>query len=165
MIPLNNKSQYSFKVLYILGKFFCYKFHLDNNSSCHQVKDETLKVGVYFESLCPDSKAFITTQLHPTFGKLGKYMDVSFFPYGNAEVSQVNIEFSRLIYISYHFSYMQIFSHFNDSRVHINIRSFKNMMDRGTLNVNMQFWNVLETCKYPVFWTLMLCLYPIKLIL
>jgi len=52
------------------------------------VKDEALKVGVYFESLCPDSKAFITTQLHPTFGKLGKYMDVSFFPYGNAESVQ-----------------------------------------------------------------------------
>ena len=48
--------------------------------------DDTLKVGVYFESLCPDSKAFITTQLHPTFGKLGKYLDVDFYPYGNAEV-------------------------------------------------------------------------------
>jgi len=54
------------------------------------VKEDTLKVGVYFESLCPDSKAFITTQLHPTFGKLGKYLDVSFFPYGNAESIQTH---------------------------------------------------------------------------
>lgn len=48
--------------------------------------EDSLKVGVYFESLCPDSKAFITTQLHPTFGKLGKYLNVDFYPYGNAEV-------------------------------------------------------------------------------
>merc|ERR1712018_185990 len=55
-----------------------------------RVKDDTLKVGVYFESLCPDSKAFITTQLHPTYGKLGKYLDVEFYPYGNAESIQTH---------------------------------------------------------------------------
>merc|ERR1712018_1125484 len=55
-----------------------------------RVKDDTLKVGVYFESLCPDSKAFTTTQLHPTYGKLGKYLDVEFYPYGNAESIQTH---------------------------------------------------------------------------
>ena len=52
-----------------------------------QTNEDILKVGVYFESLCPDSKAFITTQLYPTMAKLGKYLDISFVPYGNAEVS------------------------------------------------------------------------------
>ena len=52
-----------------------------------QTKEDTLKVGVYFESLCSDSKAFITTQLYPTFAKLGKYLEIDFVPYGNAEVS------------------------------------------------------------------------------
>merc|ERR1712212_520954 len=63
-------------------------FNEQHAISDQTVKDDTLKVGVYFESLCPDSKAFITTQLHPAFGKLGKYLDVSFFPYGNAESVQ-----------------------------------------------------------------------------
>ena len=51
-----------------------------------QTTEDSLKVGVYFESLCPDSKAFITTQLYPTMAKLGKYLDIDFYPYGNAEV-------------------------------------------------------------------------------
>jgi len=55
-----------------------------------QANEDVLKVGVYFESLCPDSKAFITTQLYPAFGRLAKYLEVNFVPYGNAESVQTN---------------------------------------------------------------------------
>ena len=45
-------------------------------------------IGVYYESLCPDSRNFITKQLYPTYQKLGQNLDVEFKPYGKASVSQ-----------------------------------------------------------------------------
>ena len=43
--------------------------------------------------MCPDSKNFITTQLYPTYQKLGKYLKVDFKPFGNANVSILNTKF------------------------------------------------------------------------
>ena len=45
-------------------------------------------IGVYYESLCPDSRNFITKQLYPTYQKLGQNLDVEFKPYGKASVSR-----------------------------------------------------------------------------
>lgn len=44
-----------------------------------------ISVQIYYESLCPDSKAFIVQQLYPTYSKLGKYLRVEFKPFGNAK--------------------------------------------------------------------------------
>lgn len=42
-------------------------------------------VTVYYESLCPDSKAFIVEQLTPTArGPLGKFIDLTLVPYGKS---------------------------------------------------------------------------------
>ena len=45
---------------------------------------EKVSIQVYYETLCPDSIAFVTQQLFPTYIKLGKYLNVEFKPYGFA---------------------------------------------------------------------------------
>jgi len=49
--------------------------------------DELVKINVYYESLCPDSKAFITQQLGPVYQKFKKYLEVELRPYGNANAT------------------------------------------------------------------------------
>lgn len=47
-----------------------------------------VQLGVYYESLCPDSVRFIIEQLHPVkSGPLGRYIDVTLIPFGKASVS------------------------------------------------------------------------------
>ncbi|XP_030759505.1 GILT-like protein 1 [Sitophilus oryzae] len=42
-----------------------------------------VNVAVYYESLCPDSRAFITKQLYPALqGNLSKYVNLTLVPYG-----------------------------------------------------------------------------------
>ncbi|KAK7086988.1 hypothetical protein SK128_026650 [Halocaridina rubra] len=55
-----------------------------------------LRVAVYYEALCPDSRHFIMKQLTPAFQKLKDIMDVSLVPYGKAHTfeSGVKITFS-----------------------------------------------------------------------
>ena len=44
-------------------------------------------VTVYYESLCPDSKAFITEQLTPALrSPLGMYVELQLVPYGKSTV-------------------------------------------------------------------------------
>lgn len=51
---------------------------------------------VYYESLCPDSKAFIVDQLTPTVrGNLGKYVDLTLVPYGKSSVSYNRLSISN----------------------------------------------------------------------
>uniref|UniRef100_A0A3Q2ZTB3 Gamma-interferon-inducible lysosomal thiol reductase n=2 Tax=Kryptolebias marmoratus TaxID=37003 RepID=A0A3Q2ZTB3_KRYMA len=44
-----------------------------------------VSVAVYYESLCPDSRYFITQQLFPTWTMLQDIMSVTLVPYGNAK--------------------------------------------------------------------------------
>lgn len=44
---------------------------------------------LYFESLCPFCKYFITSQLYPTFKAIGDIMNLALVPYGNAREKQV----------------------------------------------------------------------------
>ncbi|KAH9508278.1 Gamma-interferon-inducible lysosomal thiol reductase [Bulinus truncatus] len=44
---------------------------------------------VYYESLCPDCKNFITTMLFPSYQKISSIMNLSLVPYGNAREKQV----------------------------------------------------------------------------
>ena len=64
------------------------------SSNVTQLRDEMkpIEVGVYFESLCPDSEKFITEQLYPTFKKLygKKVFNLELIPYGNAKVCILN---------------------------------------------------------------------------
>jgi len=55
---------------------------------------EKLTVSVFYETLCPDSIRFITTQLYPTFKRLGgignSYFNIDFVPYGKATTRDNN---------------------------------------------------------------------------
>ncbi|KAF5281200.1 hypothetical protein FQA39_LY17840 [Lamprigera yunnana] len=55
-----------------------------------QVKQDTLKVSVYYESLCPDSIRFITSQLHPSYSKIGTSLELDLVPYGKATHNLLN---------------------------------------------------------------------------
>lgn len=57
--------------------------------SCISVAvQNTIKVSVYYESLCSDSVAFIKYQLVPTFKKMSKAIDIDLVPYGKADQTQ-----------------------------------------------------------------------------
>uniref|UniRef100_A0A8C6U1V5 Gamma-interferon-inducible lysosomal thiol reductase n=1 Tax=Neogobius melanostomus TaxID=47308 RepID=A0A8C6U1V5_9GOBI len=46
---------------------------------------EPVKIGLYYESLCPGCRNFITSMLYPTSVLLGDIMDLTLVPYGNAQ--------------------------------------------------------------------------------
>ncbi|KAF6216298.1 hypothetical protein GE061_000638 [Apolygus lucorum] len=45
---------------------------------------KTITLDVYYESMCPYSRRFVTNQLAPASSKLKDYVHVNFVPYGNA---------------------------------------------------------------------------------
>ena len=51
--------------------------------------EDPVAVDVYYESYCPDSKAFVTGQLNEAWAKLGStgIMNPVLIPYGKANVS------------------------------------------------------------------------------
>lgn len=51
---------------------------------------DPVKVAVYYESLCPDSKNFIANQLWPTYQQISDVFTVDFTPFGFANVSTVS---------------------------------------------------------------------------
>lgn len=50
-------------------------------------KKDKVKVRVYYEALCPDSKYFFVKHLGPVTEKLSEFLDVTLIPYGKAQVS------------------------------------------------------------------------------
>ncbi|EDO35014.1 predicted protein [Nematostella vectensis] len=44
-----------------------------------------VSIALYYESLCPGCRAFISDQLYPTYQKIGEIMDITLVPYGNAQ--------------------------------------------------------------------------------
>ncbi|XP_066156178.1 gamma-interferon-inducible lysosomal thiol reductase-like [Euwallacea fornicatus] len=55
-----------------------------------RAEEETLKVQIFYETLCPDSIAFITEHLYPTYIVLKKWIDLELIPWGHASEQIVN---------------------------------------------------------------------------
>ncbi|XP_046975419.1 gamma-interferon-inducible lysosomal thiol reductase-like isoform X1 [Vanessa cardui] len=53
-------------------------------------KDDKVKIAVYYESLCPDSKKFITSQLAPVWRDFRGLVKVKLVPYGKSTHDKVN---------------------------------------------------------------------------
>lgn len=93
MNPRYSKTLVILVVIIILYKAFkSYIFPGRPNIEQIIVRDESgketekVKVSVYYEALCPDSKFFITYQLVPVFGELKDFLIIDLVPYGKAEV-------------------------------------------------------------------------------
>lgn len=60
------------------------KNHLRLQQKYNQ-KPEKVKVDVYYETLCPEVRYFIRTQLYPVWEELNHIMEVHWKPYGKAQ--------------------------------------------------------------------------------
>lgn len=57
-----------------------------NNSELENVSSKKVKLTVYFESLCPDSRKFFLEQLEPTYPLMEDNIEVILVPFGKARV-------------------------------------------------------------------------------
>jgi len=76
-------------VLVILAIFFIAKttaFVSSNPSPASSPLSPSVKINLYYESLCPYCRHFIVSQLGPAFTKFRKYLDVELNSYGNARM-------------------------------------------------------------------------------
>uniref|UniRef100_A0AAY4EIG2 Gamma-interferon-inducible lysosomal thiol reductase n=1 Tax=Denticeps clupeoides TaxID=299321 RepID=A0AAY4EIG2_9TELE len=64
---------------------------LELNSTKPNSDVPALEVTLYYESLCPGCRAFLTEQLFPTWTMLKDIMKVHLVPYGNAEERQNSV--------------------------------------------------------------------------
>lgn len=87
-----NKSQIStlyihvFKLYYYINFFQSDLVKLEDDTYNKHKKDK-VKVRVYYEALCPDSKFFFAKHLGPVTEKLLDFLDITLIPYGKAQVS------------------------------------------------------------------------------
>lgn len=56
----------------------------DSKAVQDQQQPPKVKVSVFYETLCPDSIAFIVNQLWPVYKTVGSIMDIDLVPYGKA---------------------------------------------------------------------------------
>lgn len=55
-----------------------------NFKSSSNESDDKVNVDLYYEVLCPDSRAFVLYQLYPAWESMGDIFRVNFIPYGKA---------------------------------------------------------------------------------
>lgn len=69
----------------ILGLVVLVASLLGNDATASNIVD----IGVYYESLCPDSQQFVQEQLLHTYLEMPEYVNVELIPYGNAHYAGV----------------------------------------------------------------------------
>lgn len=115
-----------------------------------------MKIRVYYEALCPDSKHFFIKHLGPVTERLSDFIDVSLVPYGKATVSSYlpnllvigNIFFLSLNQISFFFWFFSIIVNciFN---MCLSVNRPKRKMDNISLIVNMVKKNAMQIKYMP----------------
>ncbi|XP_026731370.1 GILT-like protein 1 [Trichoplusia ni] len=63
------------------------------DDSYNKHKQDKVKVRVYYEALCPDSKHFFMRHLGPVTEKLSDFLQVTLVPYGKATTKEENGKF------------------------------------------------------------------------
>jgi len=58
-------------------------------------------LGVYYESLCPDSADFIVHKLQPVYNKLSDVLFLELVPYGNAKVCDDKWQYTYVHVVQY----------------------------------------------------------------
>jgi len=74
----------------LVSSINCYVVSGTDDTFAISMDDSPVKVELFYESLCPGCRHFITTMLYPTFDKLRDtgVMEVVMYPYGNAKQAQ-----------------------------------------------------------------------------
>lgn len=62
----------------------------EENSGVPVSPAKQVRVDVYYEVLCPDSRYFVQHELWPAFQKLGDALDVRLWPYGKATTKKLS---------------------------------------------------------------------------
>lgn len=90
--------------------------------------EEKVKVSVYYEALCPDSKFFVTYQLLPVYEDFQKFINLDLVPYGKAQV-RINTSSYKSILFNYYFRLLKLMVKLNSTvnMIRLNVLLIKSM--------------------------------------
>jgi len=95
---------------------------------------QKVPVSVYYESLCPDSQAFITEQLYPAMkSPLGRFVDLKLIPFGKSNYSTLGSD----VQFTCHHGPNECYGNKIQSCAieHIQVNSYQNQYTRESLTL------------------------------
>jgi len=109
---------------------------------------QKVPVSVYYESLCPDSQAFITEQLYPAMkSPIGKFVDLKLIPYGK---SNYTTQGSDTIFTCHHGPNECFGNKIHSCAIeHIQVNSYQNQHNRESLTLEYVTCLMQSTKNFP----------------